>query len=387
MREDWKYERLGNIATYINGFAFKPEDWTNEGLPIIRIQNLTEQSKTINYCNRIDIPQKYLVKNGDVLISWSATLGVFEWKKGDALLNQHIFKVVFDKININKQYFIYAIYMSIDEMSKHTNGATMRHIRKGDFDNIQIPLPSLSEQQRIVDFLDAEFEKIDQLKANADVQLQAAKDLFTCILEKFFTNDTECSEKAIGDCFNSINNGANIKQTKGASGIPITRIETLSNGVFNSNRLGFANIDDASKYEKYLLKDGDLLMSHINSVEFTGRTVAYHNQLPVVIHGMNLLRLVPNDIIDSDFFVYLTKTKKFKDNIRSITHKSVNQASFNTTALKAINIKLPERERQKQIAQQLDAISEKVQLLQQNYDKTITLCNDLKQALLKSIFA
>ena len=64
--------------------------------------------------------------------------------------------------------------------------------------------------------------------------------------------------KKLGDCFVSIGNGATIKQIKEAMGIPITRIETLSNDVFNRDRLGYANIEDASPYSSYILNDGDI---------------------------------------------------------------------------------------------------------------------------------
>ena len=88
--------RLGDIATYINGYAFKPENWSNDGLPILRIQDLTGNSYETNRYNGIYDP-KYEVIEGDVLISWSASLGVYVWKGEKALLNQHIFKVLFKR--------------------------------------------------------------------------------------------------------------------------------------------------------------------------------------------------------------------------------------------------------------------------------------------------
>ena len=140
--------KLGDIASYINGYAFKPSDWGEEGLPIIRIQDLTGNSYQMNRYSG-QYPTKIEINNGDVLISWSASLGVYEWNHGKALLNQHIFKVVFDKVEIDKKYFIYAIEHSLAEMESKTHGATMNHIVKKDFDNTEIPYPSI-EEQRII---------------------------------------------------------------------------------------------------------------------------------------------------------------------------------------------------------------------------------------------
>lgn len=144
--------RLGDIATYINGYAFKPSDWGDVGLPIIRIQDLTGSSYQLNYYSG-EYPSKIEINNGDVLISWSASLGVYIWDGGKALLNQHIFKVVFDKVNISKQYFVYAVRYNLNVMVSKMHGATMKHIVKKDFDNIDILYPSIEKQNEIVDIL------------------------------------------------------------------------------------------------------------------------------------------------------------------------------------------------------------------------------------------
>ena len=153
MKQGWEIKKLGEVATYVNGYAFKPEHWGATGVPIIRIQNLNNLNAEFNYCES-DIPQKFIVENGDILISWSASLGVYEWNRGKAYLNQHIFKVVFDKINISKYFLKYAVSAKLNEMLKDAHGATMKHIVKSDFDNTTIPYPPLPEQEKIVEELD-----------------------------------------------------------------------------------------------------------------------------------------------------------------------------------------------------------------------------------------
>lgn len=88
-------------------------------------------------------------------------------------------------------------------------------------------------------------------------------------------NKEDWEVKKLENCFEFIRNGANIKQDSFAKGFPITRIETLSNDVFNRDRLGYANIFETEKYKKYLLYDKDILMSHINSMKYLGRAVLY----------------------------------------------------------------------------------------------------------------
>ena len=114
---------IGDIGEFINGFAFKPSDRTEGGLPIIRIQNLTDRSKPLNRTMR-QVPRKYLVNTGDLLVSWSATLDAFVWHGETALVNQHIFKVVTNGRVVNERFAYYLMKHSIGEMSRteHLHG-------------------------------------------------------------------------------------------------------------------------------------------------------------------------------------------------------------------------------------------------------------------------
>jgi len=146
------FKPLGELASYVNGYAFKPEDWGEVGLPIIRIQNLTGTNETLNYYAG-EYPRQVEINDGDVLISWSASLGVYLWRRGKAILNQHIFKVVFDKVSVDKRFFMYAVSQKLDELGTKTHGATMKHIVKGDFENTKIAYPSHELQEQFAAFV------------------------------------------------------------------------------------------------------------------------------------------------------------------------------------------------------------------------------------------
>lgn len=180
--------KLGNAATYINGYAFKPENRGEVGLPIIRIQDLTGNAYDLGFYDG-KYPEKIEINDGDVLISWSASLGVYVWNRGKALLNQHIFKVVFDKVEIDKDYFVYAVRQKLDEMGMKTHGATMKHIVKKDFDATEIPYPSLREQAEIATNLD----KISKIIEVRKRELQLLDDLIKARFVELF----ECGDHEI----------------------------------------------------------------------------------------------------------------------------------------------------------------------------------------------
>lgn len=146
------FEQLGNIATYVNGYAFKPSDWGTEGLPIIRIQNLSGSGDSFNYYSGT-YPPAIEINKGDIMISWSATLGVFVWDGPKALLNQHIFKVYFDKLEVNPTYFRVAVEPALERSASKVHGSTMTHLTKKTFDSIMVPLPSINQQNKFASFV------------------------------------------------------------------------------------------------------------------------------------------------------------------------------------------------------------------------------------------
>ncbi len=198
--------KLGDVATYINGYAFKPEDRGEEGLQIIRIQDLTGNSYDLGFYNG-KYPKKIEINDGDVLISWSASLGVYVWNGGKALLNQHIFKVKFDKVDIDKSYFVYAVRYKLNDMGKKTHGATMKHIVKRDFDATEIPYPPLKKQIEIAINLDKVLMVIKERKRELKLLDELIKARF---VEMFGTLDTptQAFEKAtLKELCNKITDG------------------------------------------------------------------------------------------------------------------------------------------------------------------------------------
>ena len=162
----WIKVSLAEIATYINGRAFKPKEWSKEGLPIIRIQNLNREISEFNFCN-FAVDEKYYVNKGDLLFAWSGTpgtsFGAHIWTGGRTVLNQHIFRIIVDEKKISKKYYLHALNHKVKEFVNKAHGtAGLAHITKKKFEESMLPLPPLAEQQRIVAKIEELFSSLDK---------------------------------------------------------------------------------------------------------------------------------------------------------------------------------------------------------------------------------
>jgi type I restriction enzyme S subunit len=160
--EHWNRSALKYLRDYQNGYPFKPEDRGEEGLPIIRISQLTGNDEPAYYSG--DLDERVKVRDGDLLFTWSATIDSFIWDKGEAWLNQHIFRVS-PSAEADKRYLYYVIKHVAPKLADFdAHGSKMRHIKKESLGE-KVYVPSVRDQGLIAAFLDRETAKIDALIA------------------------------------------------------------------------------------------------------------------------------------------------------------------------------------------------------------------------------
>ncbi|WP_270465446.1 restriction endonuclease subunit S [Fusobacterium polymorphum] len=181
-----------------------------------------------------------------------------------------------------------------------------------------------------------------------------------------------------------IRNGVTIKQDiSSKEGIPITRIETISKGTIDFNKLGYANISKIEKYKEWLLKKGDILISHINSEKHLGKSAIYLDNNYDIIHGMNLLciRVIDKKVFP-EYLQLFFKTNQYKKQIKKITKKSVNQASFSVNDFKEILITVPDLNIQEKIIKKIKVLEK---ILENNKLKLAYL-SELTKSLFTRMF-
>lgn len=160
----WKTRRLTDLAHYINGYAFKPEDWGVEGLPIIRIEQLKNPDAPSDfYSGRL--PKSRIIDDGDLVFSWSASLFLRLWNRGPAALNQHLFKVL-EVEGVNRCFLKAFIEFYLPELTKASHGSTMQHITRKELARFAALFPVCEkEQSKIAEVLSTVDRAIEQTEA------------------------------------------------------------------------------------------------------------------------------------------------------------------------------------------------------------------------------
>ena len=259
----WPMAKLGDLATYINGRAFKPEEWSEVGLPIIRIQNLNEESASFNFYSG-EFDERHFINDGDLLVSWSASLDAFIWDRGGAILNQHIFKVVEKSSCVDRHYLYYALREVMEEIRKQTHGATMKHINKPEFEAFEIPLPPIPEQQRIAQLLKTKLAAVERARQASEARLAAARELSAAYLREVFESEEadKWEIKRVEDISDLVVDGPHKTPNYQPNGVPFVTVRNIASRQLNLQDLNYISMHD---YEEFCKRGkperGDILYS------------------------------------------------------------------------------------------------------------------------------
>lgn len=373
--------RLGDIATYINGYAFKPKDWREKGIPIIRIQNLNDPNKEYNYFDG-EIDSKYLVNEGDILISWSASIGVYEWRGQQGVLNQHIFKVDFNKIKIDKKYFKYIVSIALNRALQYMHGSTMKHITKQYFDNILIPVPLFDQQIKIANILDQAQELIDKRKA----QIEALDELIQSVFYDMFgdpgLNSKGWETGRISDIIVKTQYGTSTKANETEGEYAVLRMNNITySGNWDFKSLKYVDLDEKDR-KKYLVYKGEVLFNRTNSKELVGKTAVYKREEPMAYAGY-LVKATPNNRANGQFIASYMNTKYTKSLLFNMAKNIVGMANINAEEFKNIKVYIPPIEIQNQFAEIVESIEKQKELLNESLVELENNFNSLVQRAFK----
>lgn len=338
--------RLGTTARFVNGAAFKPSDWEAEGLPIIRIQNLTGTGANFNFTTRRVKPE-LIVEPGDLLVSWSATLDVYRWSGPRGVLNQHIFKVIPNKI-VDTDYLYFALKNALAELESKTHGSTMKHVVRGDFEGTLVALPTMANQKQIVDLL-SRAEGIVRLRREA--QKKAAEIIPALFIDMFgdpATNLKGWAETTLENIVDEFRYGTS--QKSGEYGLPTLRIPNVVSDRLDPTEIKLVSVPDAEA-NRLRLRNGDFLFVRTNgNPDYVGRSAVYESDVMQqagfdgknCLYASYLIRArLKLEAINPQFLQTFLSSSEGRKRLREQARTSAGQYNINTEGLANIRVPLP----------------------------------------------
>lgn len=376
-----EYVRLGDVATYINGYAFKPSDWSDNGVPIIRIQDLTGNSYQANrYQGNYD--KKYEVLPGDVLISWSASLGIYIWQGERAVLNQHIFKVVFNKCEVDKNFFVYQVKGILERAKSEAHGATMKHLTKPVFDALSFYLPPLKEQGKIAAVLDKVSSLIDQRRQQLEILDTLVKTQFVEMFGDPMLNSKNWPVHQLSEHIKFLTSGsrgwAKYYTDDGEYFITIKNVKDCRIILENVQHI---TPPDNAEAKRTKVQAGDLLISITADLGRTGvvsKEIAEHGAY--INQHLTCIRLDQN-MLDPLYTAYYMESEAGKSQFEAKNQSAV-KAGLNFNSINSLKVIVPPMELQKSFVQFIAQTDKSKFTIQQSLETLETLKKALMQQYL-----
>ena len=384
MKEGWEIFKLSEVCKLVNGKAYKRVELLSDGkYPVLRVGNLFTNNQW--YYSDLELDEDKYIDEGDLIYAWSASFGPRIWEGEKVIYHYHIWKVIPDLNLITKEFLFHLFEWDKEKIqSAHGTGTTMMHVSKGSMENRVIKLPSIPEQQRIVSILDEAFEAIDQAKANAEKNLENAKELFESYLQGVFEKKGEGWEEKKLEEVSKINYGYTEKASIDEVGPKFLRITDIQNNHVNWDSVPYC-ICNEKDLLKHQLESGDIVFARTGAT--TGKSYLINNP-PKAVYASYLIRLKmkSKEKFIPEFISYFFHTKSYWEKIKEGTSGSA-QGGFNASKLGEMVFPFPKSiEEQRLIVSLADSIKAETLQLETLYQKKIDALDELKKSILQKAF-
>ena len=384
MKEGWTYKKLDDICSIVGRIGFRgytkadlvksPKD----GAITLSPSNIVNGELDFSKCTYINWDKYYespeiMLENGDIVLVKTASIGKCAVVKNlphESTLNPQF--VVLKKLTAESDFICYYLKTPIAQytIKQMAGGVAIPTLSQKKLGLMTVPVPPLSEQQSIVDYLDSAFAKIDTMKANTEKALNEAKALFQASLKEMLEPKEGWLHKKLGEvCWYNKNNGIH----KGTRYVGMEHIEQ-GTGVL----LGTISSDEVLS-NTFAFSKGDVLY---------GRLRPYLKKVIVAdFDGCCSTEIFPvqSKDIAASFLMYWFLTDEITNKVNA-TCAGCRMPRGNMNDVLKFDISYPPHSEQQSIVATLDSLKSKVDRLQANYDKISQECDALKQAILRQVF-
>lgn len=393
-------KKLKDIGSIFNGNSIneriKRDKYTGKlnGRPFIATKDLDVDTYAINYDNRVKIPLnekgfKVAHKNSVLICMEGGSAGKkVAFNAEDVYFGNKLVAIEANSTCNPKYLFYYLLSDEFGKAFKDLMNGVIGGVSINKFKEIDILVPSLSEQNKIVKILDEAFEKIQKVKENTEKNLRNSRELFETYLETAFNSNKQKNIRSLIDIA-TFRNGINFTKNSKGSSVKIVGVKDFQNSFFVPFNTLDSVILNGNLNEDDLLKDGDILVVRSNgNPKLIGRSLFVKGiKDPITHSGFTIrIRLSSKDI-DPKLLCYYLKSRKTRHELTE-SGIGINIKSLSQESLKSLSIEIPgSLSEQKQIVKKLDQLSEKTQKLELLYKQKLENIEELKRSILSKAFS
>ena len=373
MRDGWVETTLEGIAEYINGYPFKPADLGENGLPVIRIKQLLDPNEPVDR-TETDTPDRCLLRDGDIVFSWSGTLAVRIWNRGPAKLNQHLFRVV-EKKGVCKGIIPLILDHAIEELEEKSHGTTMKHITKQTLLPHKVLLPPLPEQKRIIDLISSVDSYIEALQQ----QLESVERSRNAVLHELLTvGGDDWVETTLGQISKCAGGCAFPDAFQGnKEGIPFIKVSDMNsqdNEKYIKTSNNSVSVEVVDDLRLRIWDKGTVIFPKVGAALLTEKRRILTTK---TIFDNNIMGLVPNERVLSEFLFLLMLQIRFSDHVQPGAVPSIKNS-----IVEAISVLLPSLDEQKRIVTIISELDSFIHCTETSMNRTKALRSGLISQLL-----
>jgi type I restriction enzyme S subunit len=383
MRNEWPTKRLGDVCQIIMGQSPDGDSYntTGEGVPLINGPvEFSDESLGKTLRSKFTTQPTKFCKEGDLILCVrGSTTGRMNIAGFDACVGRGVAAI---RAKQYQPWINHFISSKREEIHDKGTGATFPNVSGATLAALELVMPSLPEQQRIIRILDEAFASIATAKANAEKNLQNARALFESHLQSVLSSK-QWKWMTLADVCDDVEYGSSAKSKKEGI-VPVLRMGNIQDGKLDWENLVYTS--DKEEIAKYLLKHNDVLFNRTNSLELVGKTAIYKSEMPAIFAGYLIRIHRSEDLLDADYLNYYLNSRIALDYGKTVVISSVNQANINGTKLKGYPIPLPSLTEQKTIVKKLDGLQEETRRLANLYMRKLAALEALKKSLLHQAF-
>ena len=390
MKEGWEYKKLGEVCNVIGGGTpdTKNKEYWRGNIPWATVSDMNcDVIKTTGYYitdRGLNESSSRIIKKGEIVIATRVGLGKVCKLAVDTAINQDLKGVIPKDNNIVRDFIFYYFKHKAKYIVDNGIGATVKGVKIKFIEGLSFGFPSLSEQQSIVNYLDAAFAKIDAMKANAEKALNETKALFQASLKEMLEPKEGWEEKKLSEVVNILNGYAFPSKAFGDNQeLKVVKITNVGVGSFIED---ISTLPQKMFIQDVCLKEGDIVIALTRTIISEGLKRAI---IPSSYDGAMLNQRVASlrfsGKINMSFLYYYLGCSIVSDYVW-LHVNTLMQPNLSIKDLKSMPVCIPSLPEQQSIVATLDSLKSKVDRLQANYDKISQECDALKQAILRQVF-